>query len=436
MRTSIYYLVLIFLLLLIMVPLSSCSSSGGGSARCETNDDCKNGRTCIDNRCRIGPDAVVEVWSSDSEEESTTSITDTDTDTDIDVSEVPCTPECYGRECGVDPVCGIECGPACPDGQTCTNGSCFEQPCVPDCSGRICGLDPVCDTPCGIPCSDGFICEEGMCLEACDPYCSDTDVIDYTENSEYVEDVLDTESWDTELLDDEEIMDDTGSEIDTEDIVDTTDSSDSSDTPDTGDTNNPPDTDEPDSDEVECPPYPGRFGDSCNCGDQCSDGLCLHNRITDQSECTRVCDNRADCEDDTLPFNEYLCISVTWNGSTLNVCSLDDTGAICEADDNCTQGLCLSSSDTEFDNMCTIRCESAADCMAGFSCAPVQSDTETFKACHVYGEPCEVMEECFSGLCLDLGHCTTNCELDTDCPVGSSCIDATRPDFETIRVCY
>ncbi|MFC1609772.1 hypothetical protein ACFL6C_02330 [Myxococcota bacterium] len=95
---------------------------------------------------------------------------------------IGCTPDCVGRVCGLDPVCGESCG-TCPDGATCTvEGKCVAG-CIPDCSGRACGLDPVCGEPCGTCpegtfCNSQFVCETGECIPDCsgrvcgpDPVC-------------------------------------------------------------------------------------------------------------------------------------------------------------------------------------------------------------------------------------------------------------------------
>lgn len=78
-----------------------------------------------------------------------------------------CTPDCSGRNCGLDPICGVTCG-ACSTGQSCNEkvGRC-EAVCVPDCTGRTCGLDPVCGVSCG-SCATGSTCNSvsGTCQAA------------------------------------------------------------------------------------------------------------------------------------------------------------------------------------------------------------------------------------------------------------------------------
>lgn len=74
-----------------------------------------------------------------------------------------CTPDCSGRTCGLDPICGVSCG-TCSSNETCDTdvGQC-EPLCVPDCTGRTCGLDPICGVSCG-SCGNGQSCTEaGIC---------------------------------------------------------------------------------------------------------------------------------------------------------------------------------------------------------------------------------------------------------------------------------
>jgi len=77
-----------------------------------------------------------------------------------------CQPDCSGRECGPEPVCGYSCG-VCPQGQTCRDGQCGG--CTPDCKDRECGPDPVCGISCG-SCAAGESCDQGRC-SGCIPDC-------------------------------------------------------------------------------------------------------------------------------------------------------------------------------------------------------------------------------------------------------------------------
>lgn len=88
----------------------------------------------------------------------------------VDAPESECVPDCSGRTCGPDPICGASCG-GCTFG-TCVAGRCEgTDPCVPECSGRECGADPVCGASCGM-CAGA--CDDGACLDTtgCTPTCS------------------------------------------------------------------------------------------------------------------------------------------------------------------------------------------------------------------------------------------------------------------------
>jgi hypothetical protein len=87
-----------------------------------------------------------------------------------------CTPNCAGRECGMDPVCGTQSCGTCPtDRPNCSaaSGVCSGTTCTPDCGGRECGMDPVCGTlPCG-SCGTGETCSaSGTCTPTSDPCAS------------------------------------------------------------------------------------------------------------------------------------------------------------------------------------------------------------------------------------------------------------------------
>ena len=75
------------------------------------------------------------------------------------VPETGCTPDCSGRECGPDPICGESCG-LCASGSCTAAGACREG-CTPDCGDRVCGADPVCGMSCG-QCS-GTCTSDGRC---------------------------------------------------------------------------------------------------------------------------------------------------------------------------------------------------------------------------------------------------------------------------------
>ena len=82
-----------------------------------------------------------------------------------------CTPNCAGRVCGPDPVCGQSCG-------TCTTGTCNSSgqcvvTCTDTCSslGYVCGTHTICgvSTNCGT-CTSPAVCNSsGQCVTTCTP---------------------------------------------------------------------------------------------------------------------------------------------------------------------------------------------------------------------------------------------------------------------------
>ena len=66
---------------------------------------------------------------------------------DVPGIDTGCVPNCEGRECGSDPVCGQPCGTGCELGADCSElGRCV---CTPECGDQQCGVDPVCRQSCG-----------------------------------------------------------------------------------------------------------------------------------------------------------------------------------------------------------------------------------------------------------------------------------------------
>jgi len=80
-------------------------------------------------------------------------------------SEVPCEPQCQGRECGED-GCGGDCGTCFGEDSTCIDGVCF---CEKQCQGKECGDDD-CGGVCGV-CHPPMECFDGIC--GCEPSCED-----------------------------------------------------------------------------------------------------------------------------------------------------------------------------------------------------------------------------------------------------------------------
>lgn len=79
----------------------------------------------------------------------------------------PCVPNCQGLDCGLDPVCGEECG-TCPGGEECTDGACVGQSCTEiGCTdGYLCNPDTgACQFSCLVDsdCDDGLECTTDIC---------------------------------------------------------------------------------------------------------------------------------------------------------------------------------------------------------------------------------------------------------------------------------
>ena len=82
--------------------------------------------------------------------------------------ELPCLPQCEGKECG-DDGCGSHCG-ICPEAApVCENFKCAVE-CFPDCDGKECGSDG-CDGECGVCPEVAPYCVEHKCAVDCDQDC-------------------------------------------------------------------------------------------------------------------------------------------------------------------------------------------------------------------------------------------------------------------------
>ena len=177
--------ILCLLSLLALLLVSACGAKSSRT-RCDSDEDCKSGRACIDNYCKIinqnndQDSNIADVDVEETEdpqtketedpqtEETQTEETQTEDILDTQENDTPdetvCTPDCYGRQCGLDPVCGESCGPDCPEGEYCHDGDCRVGSCVPDCEDSECGPDPVCGESCGT-CEYGINCSNGLCMD-------------------------------------------------------------------------------------------------------------------------------------------------------------------------------------------------------------------------------------------------------------------------------
>lgn len=96
--------------------------------------------------------------------------------------------------------------------------------------------------------------------------------------------------------------------------------------------------------------------------------------------------------------------------------------ALCEGDDQCTDGFCV-------DSVCA-GCRDAATCGAGESCGYVAGEHGDARACVMdgsvaIGAPCNDGAQCESGICCE-GACSECCAAD-DCAAGGRCA---YPRFE------
>lgn len=80
----------------------------------------------------------------------------------VNVDIDACVPDCSGRVCGPDPLCGESCGECTQEGDECSpEGLCV---CAPLCDHRICGTDPRCLESCG-NCDQVVIANPGFEME-------------------------------------------------------------------------------------------------------------------------------------------------------------------------------------------------------------------------------------------------------------------------------
>lgn len=127
---------------LAVLALAACSSS--------SNDD--NNQPAQD---------VADVSHGEQVDEPDTAGTEDTTVPEDDVAaDIPCQPQCEGKECGPN-GCGDECG-TCNEGVLCSfEGKCLEP--VGDCTDKECGSDGY-GGSCG-DCPEGEYCSNGQCTE-------------------------------------------------------------------------------------------------------------------------------------------------------------------------------------------------------------------------------------------------------------------------------
>ena len=329
--------------------------------------------------------------------------------------------DCSANEKCVDGACIVECREDrdCGLRQECFHGECQAMeniPCTRDgdcssdelCIGGFCKQEIECQR--SSECSNGAQCLDGQCVDL-------NDTVEDTMVEDTYNDTTETQPPDTTQ--------------DTEQDTAPPDTTPPQDT-ETSDTNET-------SDIPGCTPASGIYGDQCVCAEQCMSRLCVQNKLYSWSECTKPCQTRADCTDTTgPPFIDYFCTEVPHpEQGTIKICAADDTGRDCENNDplSCTSGICIISSSPQINPVCTITCDSAADCMASYSCSRVEGAED--KVCYPIATPCsDNPDACFSAFCIfDMGYCTYLCEQHTDCPSPMICQEGILPNNQTILIC-
>ena len=181
-----------------------------------------------------------------------------------------------------------------------------------------------------------------------------------------------------------------------------------------------------------CEPRQGRYGDLCECPEQCATELCLDVAVLDwQPVCTSECGVRAPCP------GIDLCMPV---GDGRQVCVPNDSGRPCRGGFDCVF-YCLS--DPRGGATCSTPCDNASQCPQSWGCGPVMSDTGPQRLCLPAGGVCSASAECPGQRCLPrspgslVGFCTLDCRDARDCPAGWSCCAVYDPVLNAlVRICY
>jgi len=296
-----------------------------------------------------------------------------------------CTPDCTGKVCGPDPVCGESCG-TCTGGETCdAQGQCVSS-CTPSCAGRECGWDPVCGTmDCG-NCSGGETCDaQGQCVSSCTPSCAGREC-----------------GWDP--------------------VCGTMDCG----TCTGGETCN-----EQGQCATECTPScTGRECGPDGCGGNCSTGCSGNetcNTTTGQCVCNPNCTGK-ECGPDGCGGN---CSTGCSGNETCNtttgqcVCNPACTGKECGPDGcggTCSPGC--SGNETCQDGVCVLTCDNTTcslGCCSGNMCMPGNS----IGACGIDGNQCDI---CTGGDTCVSGTCATPVDPCNGVPVEGQCTSNTTYD--------
>ncbi|MBM4319642.1 MAG: hypothetical protein FJ125_06710 [Deltaproteobacteria bacterium] len=185
-----------------------------------------------------------------------------------------------------------------------------------------------------------------------------------------------------------------------------------------------------------CPPRGGRYGEACDCAEQCQSGLCLDTGLLARAPvCTKSCSLRDPCP------GIDLCAPL---GDGAQVCVTNDAGLPCRGEFECLVA-CMSLPGTD-QAACTVPCEGSRNCPQGWGCGPVLTDQGVLRICLPAGGFCLRGSMCAGQRCLPhqpgdgFGFCTLDCRNALDCPAGWSCCAVVDQDewgnLLLVRVCY
>lgn len=156
------------------------------------------------------------------------------------------------------------------------------------------------------------------------------------------------------------------------------------------------------------------LGEPCSEGADCRSGACAERGGV--SECTAPCGADGSCPEG-FSCREGACMRTRGVGDRGTV----RVGSACLDNSDCPGGICAILGDR---NWCTITCDGATPCPAGFGCAAAGGVNVCAPMGSLVGEECDTNEECASGLCARVGGssvCTEPCSADRVCGVGLEC---------------